>query len=112
MLTISDYKNWALNDQRSAVALDNVGNALMTERDRLGRVTRTFNRGRAPPCRASSFALTRYGGQVQNLWRRCSSYRSCAGTVQVIRTAHTEDGRASIGTAVLMQSSELIGRRG
>ena len=45
MLTISDYKNWALNDQRSAVVLDDVGNALMTEKDRLGRVTRTFNRG-------------------------------------------------------------------
>ena len=31
MLTIADYKNWALNDQRSAVALNDGGNALVTE---------------------------------------------------------------------------------
>ena len=36
MLTISDYKNWALNDQRSAVVLNDVGNALVTENARLG----------------------------------------------------------------------------
>ena len=36
MLTIADYKNWALNDQRSAVALNDGGNALVTENVRLG----------------------------------------------------------------------------
>ena len=41
MLTIADYKNWALNDQRTAVALNDGGNALTTETARMGRVTRT-----------------------------------------------------------------------
>ena len=45
MLTITDYKNWALNDQRTAVALNDGGNALTTETARMGRVTRAIFRG-------------------------------------------------------------------
>ena len=56
MLTIADYKNWALNDQRSAVALNDGGDALMTEKDRLGRVTRTFNRGAVKKVRGDVLA--------------------------------------------------------
>jgi len=45
MLTITDYKNWALNDQRTAVALNDDGNGLVAESGRMGGFTRTFFRG-------------------------------------------------------------------
>ena len=70
MLTIADYKNWALNDQRSAVALDDAGNALMAEKDRLGRLTRTFNRGAVKEVRGDVLAdftralSARYGESI------------------------------------------------
>ena len=45
MLTISDYKSWALNDQRTAVALNDGGDALVSESNRMNGVVRAFCRG-------------------------------------------------------------------
>ena len=56
MLTITDYKNWALNDQRSAVALNDGGDALVTEKNRLGRVTHAICRGTVKQVRGDVLA--------------------------------------------------------
>ena len=56
MLTITDYKNWALNDQRTAVALNDGGNALTTETARMGRVTRAICRGTVKQVRGDVLA--------------------------------------------------------
>ena len=44
-LTINDYKNWAVNDQQTAVALDADGNGLVSETDRMSGIARVFCRG-------------------------------------------------------------------
>ena len=44
-LTINDYKNWAVNDQQTAVALNADGNGLVSESDRMSGITRAFCRG-------------------------------------------------------------------
>ena len=45
MLTINDYKNWAIQDQRTAVALNADANGLVAETDAMGGIARTFCRG-------------------------------------------------------------------
>jgi len=44
-LTINDYKNWAVNDQQTAVALNADADGLVAESDAMGGITRTFCRG-------------------------------------------------------------------
>jgi len=70
MLTITDYKNWALNDQRSAVALNDGGDGLLTEKARLGRFSRAFLRGAVKQVRGDVLAdftralSARYGESI------------------------------------------------
>ena len=70
MLTITDYKSWALNDQRTAVALNDGGNALVSESNRLGGFTRTFCRGAVKKMRGDVLAdftralSARYGESI------------------------------------------------
>lgn len=70
MLTITDYKNWALNDQRTAVALNGGGNALVTESNRMGGITRMFCRGAVKKMRGDVLAdftralSARYGESI------------------------------------------------
>ena len=70
MLTITDYKNWALNDQRTAVALNGGGNALVTESNRMGGFTRAFCRGTVKKIRGDVLAdftralSARYGESI------------------------------------------------
>ena len=70
MLTITDYKNWALNDQRTAVALNDGGNALVTESNRMGGITRMFCRGAVKKMRGDVLAdftralSARYGESI------------------------------------------------
>ena len=44
-LTISDYKNWAAENQRSTVALNDESTGLVKESSRIGRVKRMLSRG-------------------------------------------------------------------
>ena len=44
-LTISDYKNWAAENQRSTVALNDEATGLVKESSRIGRVRRMLSRG-------------------------------------------------------------------
>ena len=44
-LTISDYKNWAAENQRSTVALNDESTGLVKESSRIGRVRRMLSRG-------------------------------------------------------------------
>ena len=41
-LTITDYKNWARQDQATTVSLTRDSNGIMAEKDRLGFLARTF----------------------------------------------------------------------
>ena len=56
MLTITDYKNWAVNDQRTAVALNDGGNALVSESNRMCGAARAFCRGAVKKMRGDLLA--------------------------------------------------------
>ena len=70
MLTIGDYKNWAANDQRTAVALNDGGTALVSESNQMCGAARAFCRGAVKKMRGDVLAdftralSVRYGESI------------------------------------------------